>query len=209
VDSQILIQALLWACVALSGDGNWLLQADALAPILRLRDARQDVLRDIPLRRLDGTGASKVRAIYNLSTRKSFIVVLSDLPELWEISYNPQAEPIYNGLVHDYKMGESLGTPGYLGVRRTLLDQPLQTLWFDASQRYVVSVERASPEGEARARVVNLDVRREIARLAIANWPADDAPLQLSLGSHTLQVRALALDTREEAKRLQQRYCTP
>ena len=44
--------------------------------------------------------------MYDATPRESFVVALKDIPELWEISLRPQAPPIYDGLVHDYKMGE-------------------------------------------------------------------------------------------------------
>jgi hypothetical protein len=112
-----------------------------------------------------------VSAVYDAAPRNSFVVALKDIPEVWEISYDPKAEPIYDGLVHDYKMGESIAKPGYLGVRRTPLDEPLDDFFFDQSYRHVLGSTRPKTDGTPTAQVVNLDVRRKIAELPIAGMP--------------------------------------
>ena len=102
--------------------------------------------------------------MYDAAPRKSFVVALKDIPEVWEISYDPKAEPIYDGLVHDYKMGEAIAKPGYLGVRRTPLDEPLDDFFFDQSYRHVLGATRPRADGSPNAQVVNLDVRRQDRR---------------------------------------------
>ena len=72
--------------------------------------------------------------------------------------------PIYDGLVHDYKMGEAIAKPGYLGVRRTPLDEPLDDFFFDQSYRHVLGATRPKGDGAPSAQVVNLDVRRRDRR---------------------------------------------
>jgi hypothetical protein len=92
---------------------------------------------------------------------------MKDIPELWEISYDPAAEPIHDGFVHDYKMGEGVAKPGYLNPRRTRLDAVLDDFFFDPSYRNVIGASRAA----ARGQVVNLDVRRRIADLDLPGMP--------------------------------------
>jgi hypothetical protein len=112
-----------------------------------------------------------VSAVYDAMPRKSFIVALKDIAELWEISYDPKAEPIFDGLVHDYRMGEGLAKPGTFGVRRTPLDEPLDDFFFDQSYRHALGATRPKAGGEPNAQVVNLDIRRKIAVLPIAGMP--------------------------------------
>ncbi len=50
----------------------------------------------------------------------SFVVALQDIPEIWEISYDDKAAPIYLGLVHDYALGDGIAIPGKLNPRRGL-----------------------------------------------------------------------------------------
>jgi hypothetical protein len=94
--------------------------------------------------------ASRVSAVYDATPRRSFVVALKDMPELWEISYDPKAEPIYDGLVHDYKMGEAIAKPGFQGVRRTPLDEPLDDFFFDQSYRHVLGATRPASRRSRR-----------------------------------------------------------
>ncbi|MBE0588872.1 MAG: c-type cytochrome [Hydrogenophaga sp.] len=158
--------------VAVSGDGKWVMAANYLPHSVALFDADLNLQKTYAAATLDGKAASRVSAVYDATPRNSFVVALKDIPELWEISYNPKAEPIYDGLVHDYKMGEAIAKPGFLGVRRTPLDEPLDDFFFDQSYRHVLGATRPkTAEGSATAQVVNLDARRKIADLPIAGMP--------------------------------------
>jgi cytochrome c553/WD40 repeat protein len=157
--------------VAVSGDGRFLLAGNYLPHTLALFDADLNLVRSYDAANLAKSATSRVSAVYDAAPRKSFVVALKDLPELWEISYDPKAEPIHDGLVHDYKMGESIATPGYLGVRRTLLDEPLDDFFFDQSYAHALGATRPKADGTPSAQVVNLDVRRRIASLPLPGMP--------------------------------------
>ena len=160
--------------VAVSGDGRWVMAANYLPRTVVLFDADLNFVKRYDATTLDGKEASRVSAVYDAAPRKSFVVALKDIPEVWEISYDPKAPPIYDGLVHDYKMGEAIAKPGYHGVRRTPLDEPLDDFFFDQSYRHVLGSTRpktGAADGAPTAQVVNLDVRRKIAELPIAGMP--------------------------------------
>ena len=157
--------------VAVSGDGRWVMAANYLPHTLALFDAELKLQRVYDAATLDGKASSRVSAVYDAQPRKSFVVALKDIPELWEISYDPKAEPIHDGLVHDYKMGEAIAKPGYLGVRRTPLDEPLDDFFFDQDYRHVLGATRPKSDGSPSAQVVNLDIRRRIAALPLAGMP--------------------------------------
>ena len=160
--------------VAVSGDGRWVMAANYLPRTVVLFDADLNFVKRYDATTLDGKEASRVSAVYDAAPRKSFVVALKDIPEVWEISYDPKAPPIYDGLVHDYKMGEAIAKPGYHGVRRTPLDEPLDDFFFDQSYRHVLGSTRpktGTADGAPTAQVVNLDVRRKIAELPIAGMP--------------------------------------
>ena len=158
--------------VAVSGDGQWVMAANYLPHSVVLFDADLKLQKTYAAATLDGKATSRVSAVYDATPRQSFVVALKDIPELWEISYNPKAEPIYDGLVHDYKMGEAIAKPGFLGVRRTPLDEPLDDFFFDQSYRHALGATRPKTgDGAATAQVVNLDARRKIADLPIAGMP--------------------------------------
>jgi mono/diheme cytochrome c family protein/WD40 repeat protein len=160
--------------VAVSGDGQWVMAANYLPHTLALLDADLNLKQTYAAATLDGKASSRVSAVYDAEPRQSFVVALKDIPELWEISYNPKAGPIFDGYVHDYKMGEAIAKPGFLGVRRTPLDEPLDDFFFDQSYRNVLGATRGDTPGKgggASAQVVNLDARRKIADLPIAGMP--------------------------------------
>ncbi|MEW6703839.1 MAG: cytochrome D1 domain-containing protein [Pseudomonadota bacterium] len=157
--------------VAVSADGRWVMAANYLPHTLALFDADLQLQRVYAAADLAGKASSRVSAVYDAAPRRSFVVALKDLPELWEISYDPKAGPIHEGYVHDYKMGESLPKPGYLGVRRTPLDEPLDDFFFDQSYAYVLGATRPRDDGAPSAQVVNLDVRRRIASLPLPGMP--------------------------------------
>jgi hypothetical protein len=157
--------------VAVSGDGRWVMAANYLPHTLALFDADLKLQRVYDAATLDGKRTSRVSAVYDAQPRRSFVVALKDIPELWEISYDPKAEPIHDGLVHDYKMGEAIAKPGYLGVRRTPLDEPLDDFFFDQDYRHVLGATRPKSDGSPSAQVVNLDIRRRIAALPLAGMP--------------------------------------
>lgn len=160
--------------VAVSSDGQWVMAANYLPHTLALFDADLNLKQTYAAATLDGKATSRVSAVYDAGPRQSFVVALKDIPELWEISYNPKAEPIFDGYVHDYKMGEGIAKPGFLGVRRTPLDEPLDDFFFDQSYRNVLGATRGDAAGQtggASAQVVNLDARRKIADLPIAGMP--------------------------------------
>lgn len=147
--------------LALSADGQWLLAAHGAG--LTLFDPELRPVRRYPAASLDGKVTSRVAAVFHAAARRSFVVAFDRLPELWEISYDRAAPPIFDGLVHDYRMGEAIATGGFLGVRRTPLEEPFTALALDASHRHVLG---AGPGGTLA--VLNLDVRRRIARLPVA-----------------------------------------
>ena len=131
--------------VAVSSDGRYVLAGNWLPHTAVLFDADLDLVKVIPAARLDGSADSRVSAVYDAEPRKSFVVALKDLPELWEISYDPKAAPIHDGLVHDFRMGEAIAKTGFLGVRRTPLSEPLDDFFFDPGYRHVIGAMRPAP----------------------------------------------------------------
>jgi hypothetical protein len=134
---------------------------------LQLRDATGQVLRDWPVQDAQG-GRGEVLAAFEAPQRCSFLVVLRGLPELWEISVDPAAEPIFDGLVHDYRMGEGLARPGFMGIRRSRLERPWVAAFFDPRVPWLVGAEAPDPHtGAMSAVVLHLDIRRAMARLPL------------------------------------------
>lgn len=160
-----------WAASeAATPDGRWRLVA--VGPALVLQDAAGAELRRYAAQPLGGGAASTVAEVVHAPARRSFVVTFESLPEVWEISLDPAAEPIFNGYVHDYKMGEGIAEPGYLGVRRTKLDHALKApLALYAAGGFVVGRAAGAPAGQTRLVLVQLDVRRAIGRFDLAGDP--------------------------------------
>ncbi|MFZ3219988.1 MAG: cytochrome D1 domain-containing protein [Rhodoferax sp.] len=157
--------------VAVSGDGKWVLVGNYLPHSVVVLDAELNFVKSIPTTSLDGKHSSRVSAVYDAAPRKSFIVALKDIPELWEVSYDPNAEPIYDGYVHDYKMKEAIAKPGFLNPRRTPLEDILDDFFFDDSYANVFGATRPDGNGVGKGQVVNLNARRKIADLDLPGMP--------------------------------------
>jgi mono/diheme cytochrome c family protein/DNA-binding beta-propeller fold protein YncE len=156
--------------LAVSTDGKYVAVANYLPNTLALFDADLNLIKVIAAKNLKGDVSSRVSAVYDAGPRHSFVAAMKDMPELWEISYDEKAAPIFDGYVHDYKMGEAIALPGFLNPRRTLLEEPLDDFFFDQGYANAMGASRRA-DGSGRGQVVNLDVRRKIADLDIPGMP--------------------------------------
>lgn len=153
---------------AVSSDGKWVMVANYLPRNLVVLDAGDlSLVKIIPARNAAGDKSSRVSAVYDAAPRKSFVAAFKDLPEVWEISYDPRAEPFADGLVHDYPAREGLFQPAMLRPRRILLDEIVDDFFF--TQRYDVLL--GASRTASRGQVIHLDVRRKIADLALPGMP--------------------------------------
>ncbi|MBL0140888.1 MAG: TonB-dependent hemoglobin/transferrin/lactoferrin family receptor [Betaproteobacteria bacterium] len=152
---------------AASADGRYRLATDDVAGELVVFSAQDGLeLRRIALvDRSRRTG--KLGWIIDLPRRKSFLAGFEALPEAWELPYGEKADPVFDGLVHDYRMGEGIADRGPLPVRRIPLDAPLPLPTPDEKQIHVAWADPATP---GKLNVLNLDVRRIVAQV--------DAPAQ-------------------------------
>ena len=172
---------------ARSGDGRWQVVAEGLT--VAVYDGGMRVKTLVATGREGRDAPSAVAAIRHLPARRSFVVAFDTLAELWELSIDPQAAPIFDGLVHDWRLGEAIAAPGYLGARRTRLEQPLHELAVDDSGAYVLGRTKAALDGRVRLHLVQLDIRRTIGRfvldadpdLAATQTLRDDGRLLLSV----------------------------
>lgn len=172
--------------VAVSSDGKWVMAANYFPHTLALFDADLQLHRVYAAADADGKTTSRVSAVYDAAPRTSFIVAMKDIAELWEISYDPKVQDIYDGLVHDYRMGEGIAKRGFLGVRRIRLPEPLDDFFFDQAYAHALGAARPKADGTPSGQVVNLDVRRSIARLPIAGMPHLGSGITFAHGKTTL-----------------------
>ena len=151
---------------AVSADGRYVAVANYLPGSLVLFDADLRLLRVIDGSNFKGDARSRISAVYDAAPRRSFVAALKDIPELWEISYDPAAQDIATGFVHDYKYKEGAFIPGFLNPRRSPLEHVLDDFFFTQDYSEVLGTSR-----EGRGQVVNLDARRKIAELDLAGMP--------------------------------------
>ncbi|HQX08498.1 MAG TPA: cytochrome D1 domain-containing protein, partial [Zoogloea sp.] len=151
---------------AVSADGRYVAVANYLPGSLVLFDADLRLLRIIDGSNFKGDARSRISAVYDAAPRRSFVAALKDIPELWEISYDPAAQDIATGFVHDYKYKEGAFIPGFLNPRRSPLEHVLDDFFFTQDYSEVLGTSR-----EGRGQVVNLDARRKIAELDLAGMP--------------------------------------
>lgn len=156
--------------IAMSRDGKWLAVANYLPMTLTILDtADLSVARVMEVTGKDGT-KSRVSAVYQAPQRDSFILALKDLPEIWEVATDPQAEPVYEGFVHSREKGMVEGLPSSQGLfarRRIMLSAPLDDFFFTDDYRHLIGAARDGGRGV----VVNLNVGREIAELPLPGMP--------------------------------------
>jgi hypothetical protein len=169
---------------AQSADGRWLVAADGQGIAVYDRGVR---VKTLAATSRDGrTGPSAVASIHPVAARRSFVIAFETLNELWELSIDPQAAPIFDGLVHDYRLGEGIAESGYLGARRTRLDVPLRELAFDDSGAFVLGRSAPEPGSNTVLHLVNLDIRRTIGRFAVGGDPDLAAARTLKRDGRTL-----------------------
>ena len=145
---------------AVSADGRYVMVANYLPHTLVLLDAQLEPVKILP-------APSRVSAVYDAAPRRSFVAAMKDAPELWEISYDPAAEPVAAGLVHDYRYKEGAFLPGFLNPRRTPLEDVLDDFFFTPDFRQLIGARRDGRQGQ----VVHLDVRRAIATVELPGLP--------------------------------------
>ncbi|MBL8451942.1 MAG: c-type cytochrome [Zoogloea sp.] len=151
---------------AVSADGRYVAVANYLPGSLVLFDADLRLLRVIDGSNFKGDARSRISAVYDAAPRRSFVAALKDIPELWEISYDPAAQDIATGFVHDFKYKEGAFIPGFLNPRRSALEHVLDDFFFTPDYSEVLGTSR-----EGRGQVVNLDARRKIAELDLSGMP--------------------------------------
>jgi len=173
---------------AQSSDRRWILSADNTTRTLIAVDARTGAtVKRIEV--VDRRGdRSRVARVLDAPARSSFIALLTDVPEAWELTYDPRAEPVFEGLVHDYRMGEGIAAGGPLPVRRVVLDAPITDALFAPRFDHLVG---AVAGGELH--VVNLNVRRRIETVYTGGdpRPADGAVWQRDRTVFLIPDRAL------------------
>ncbi len=156
--------------IAISKDGLHLAVANYLPHtlvILSAADLSIEKIFDVVSKK---GASSRVSAVYQAPQRDSFIAALKDVPEIWEIATDPNAPPVYEGLVHSHEKGMVEGlasSSGLFALRRIETPEPLDDFFFDPDYRNLIGSAR---DGKS-AVVVNLNVGRDIKRIDLPGLP--------------------------------------
>ncbi len=155
--------------IAISRDGKHIAVANYLPHTLVMLSAEDLSVEKIFDVKDKKGNSSRVSAVYQARPRDSFIAALKDVPEIWEISTDPNAPPVYSGLVHSHEKGMVEALPssqGLFALRRIETPEPLDDFFFDPPYRNLVGSAR-----EGKAVVVNLVVGRDIKQLEMPGLP--------------------------------------
>jgi hypothetical protein len=155
--------------IAMSRDGRHLAVANYLPQSLVILST-DDLTVEKVIKGADREGnPSRISAVYQARPRNSFIAALKDVAEIWEISTDPDAPPVFGGFVHSYEKGmvEGLASSrGLFALRRIEVPEPLDDFFFDPPYRNLIGSSR-----DGKAVVVNLATGRDIKRLEMPGFP--------------------------------------
>lgn len=152
--------------LALSEDGAWLLAALAQpGQLVALRAPELTLFRVIPARS-DRGQPSSAGAVQTVPGRASFVALLPEIAEIWELSHDANAPPVYSGLVHSFEKGleEAVGETQPFARQRTKAQAALGAFFLSPDG---VEIGGAAADGSGGV-IYNLDARRLAARI-----PAD------------------------------------
>ena len=156
--------------IAMSRDGKHLAVANYLPhSLVILSTDTLEVEKILDVKDKKGN-TSRVSAVYQAPQRNSFIAALKDLPEIWEIATDPDADPVFSGMVHSYEKGMVEGladSSGLFALRRIAVPEAMDDFFFDPDYRHLIGTSR---DGN-KAYVVNLNVGRDIAVIDLPGMP--------------------------------------
>jgi len=152
--------------VAVSSDGKYLIAGNYLPHTLVIFSTDDlSPLKIIPV--ADHDKSSRVSAVYDAAPRKSFIVALKDIAEVWEISYAEHPPQGFGTWVHDYRQ-ESGDPPEQrkFPLRKIVVNSFLDDFFFNQKYNLLIGASR-----DGKGQVVNLDVGRVTHSIDLPGMP--------------------------------------
>ncbi len=148
---------------ATSTDGAWHLSASGSPQVLTISAINKDqAFRQYAVEDSNAAPAH-ISCLFEAPSRLSFFAILADAGEIWELSYDPSADPVFPGFVHNYRTGQVEGIiveEQPFARRRLHLDLDHQTLIFSPNHTEVIG-----RGAEGGIRIYNLDSRKPAAKL--------------------------------------------
>ena len=150
---------------AVSSDDKFLVIANSNPHNLVILSAADlSLIKIIPTKTGKGQ-SSPVSAVYNAPPRNTFVAVLKDTPEVWEISYENPPPPGFGHWTHDYREDSGDVIREIFPVRRIKLASMLDDFFFDQDFIFV-GVSR-----DGAGQVIDLDLGRAVAELDLPGMP--------------------------------------
>ena len=157
--------------IAVSSDGKWIMVGNYLPHNLVVLNAHDlTPFKVIKADNRKGDETSRVSAVYNAPPRQSFIAALADFKEIWEMSYDPEAAPVYVGFSHNFRKGQEEGIVDEeqpFARRRIAVEDYIRDFYFDPHYAEVMGASRSGKGGM----VYNLDARKKVADLELEGMP--------------------------------------
>jgi len=146
-----------------SGNEAWHISASGAPQVLLITAKNENkAFRQFKVANNKGLPA-KISCLFEAPSRLSFIAVLSDAEEIWEMSYDPDADPVFPGFVHNYRTGQVEGITVEeqpFARRRLYLGLDHSTLIFSPSHTEVIGYGE-----DGSITVYNLDSRKPAGKL--------------------------------------------
>ncbi|WP_306144022.1 nitrite reductase [Roseibium sp. MMSF_3412] len=151
--------------IAMSHDGKWIAVANYLPNTLTILAAENlSVAAVQEIKGKDGT-PSRISAVYQAPPRKSFVLALKDVPEIWEVFYGPN--PPHYGFAHDWRIEGPAPHTKPFPVRKITTPDYLDDFFFDQSYEYVMGASRSGAGGQ----VIDLVIGQKTADLDLPGMP--------------------------------------
>jgi DNA-binding beta-propeller fold protein YncE len=153
--------------LAVSHDGKYVMVANYLPHNLVVLDA-EDLT---PVKVIEATdlkgNSSRVSAVYTADPRRSFIVALKDIEEVWEISYRNPPPKGFGEWVHDYRDDSGEGTANKLfPIRRIRVKGYLDDFFINQDYSQIAGTSR-----DGTGQIVDLDLGRAVTSLELPGMP--------------------------------------
>ncbi len=151
---------------AITNDDKYLIIAN-YSPhnLVVLNTSDLNLVKIIPTKIRKGE-SSRVAAVYNAAPRNTFVAVLKDAPEVWEISYEDPPPAGFGHWTHDYREDSGDVIREMFPVRRIKLASIVDDFFFDQEYVHVLGVS-----GNGEGQVVDLDLGRKVAALELSDMP--------------------------------------
>lgn len=151
--------------VVVFGDGKWVVVVNYLLYSLVIFDVDFNLKKILLVVDKDGKMMLCVLVVYDVLLCQSFVVVLKDVKEFWEILYNLKVDDILVGMIYDFKYCEGVFIFGFFNLQCSQFDDYFDDFYFIQGYDEVMGVLCNDVKMVVSGQVVNFDVCKKIVDL--------------------------------------------